>query len=75
MCDIKIDLRAAVKWIAPPGADGLNSTLFVIFGPLAADEVCARKTNDAVRMSSNEMTTRCKLAMVYIVDYGREFDI
>lgn len=75
MCNIKIDLRAAVKWIAPPGADGLNSTLFVIFGPLAADEVCARKTNDAVRMSSNEMTTRCKLAMLYIIDYGRDFDV
>ena len=49
----------------------MDSTLLVIFGPLAADEVCARKRNDAVRMSSNEMTTRCRLAMLYIINYVR----
>ncbi len=64
MCDIEIDLTVAVNQAATPGGDRLNSTLFVIFGPLAADELCARTRNDAVKMSSNEMTTRCKLAML-----------
>lgn len=67
MCDIEIDLIAAVSGPAMPGEDGLNATLLVIIGPLAADEVCARKRNVAVRMSSNEMTTRCKLAMLYMI--------
>ncbi len=63
MCDIEIDLTVAVNQAATSGRDGLNSTLFVIFGPLAAEELCARTRNDAVKKSSNEMTTRCKLAM------------
>lgn len=39
MCDIKIDLTAAVNWPAKPGGDELKSTLFVILGPLVADEL------------------------------------
>ena len=75
VCDIEIDLRVAVNQTATPGGDGLNSTLLVIFGPLAAEEVCTRKTNAAVKMSSKEMVTRCKLAMVNIIDYCTGFDV
>lgn len=39
MCDIKIDLTAAVSWPAILGGVELKSTLFVIFGPLVADEL------------------------------------
>ena len=68
MCDIEIDLAAAVNGPATPRRDGLNFTLLVILGPLAAEEVCARKRNAAVKMSSSEMTTRCRLAMFYIIN-------
>ena len=74
MGDIEIDLIAAVNQTAAPGGDGANSTLLVIFGPLAADEACARKRNDAVKMSSNEMMTRGKLPMLYIINYVKGFD-
>ncbi len=73
--DIEVDLRTAVNRPASRGEIRWNATLLVIFGPLAADEVCARNRKDAVKISSSEMTTRCRLAMLYIIDYGKGFDV
>ena len=39
-------------------------TLWVIFGPLAAEEVCAKKRKVAVKISSTEITTLWRLAIL-----------
>jgi hypothetical protein len=46
-------------------------TLFVIFGPFAAEAVCPRKRKVAVRMSINDTMRFLKLAMVKIIDSAR----
>lgn len=40
----------------------------MIFGPFAASVECARKRKPAVSISSKEMTTRCRFAIVNIIN-------
>jgi len=40
------------------------TTLWVIFGPFAASEVCAKKTNAKVKMTRTETTILWKLIIV-----------
>jgi hypothetical protein len=43
-------------------------TLWVIFGPLVASAVCEKKTKVIVRINKTEITSRCRVAMVYDYD-------
>ena len=44
----------------------LRTTLWVILGPLAASDACAKKTKVTVRIKSTEMTSLWKVAIVLI---------
>lgn len=46
-----------------------SPTLLVILGPFWASDDWAKKRNVAVKISKIEITSRCKLAMVYKICY------
>lgn len=64
MSDVEVNLNSHQKATRSQCKVDIESTLLVIFGPLAALEVWARKRKPAVMISSNEMTTLCRLAML-----------
>jgi hypothetical protein len=61
--DVEVHLENILAYSFQP-MNPLNRTLWVIFGPLAASEDCAKKAKVKVRIRSNEIATRCREAMI-----------
>ncbi len=65
MIDIKVDLACHEnESINPDMLPHSGLTLWVIFGPFVASDVCANSSKDAMRAITSEMIPRLRIAML-----------
>ncbi len=57
MCNVEVDLNQ-IKWLAMKIPHDFLRTLFVIFGPLVASEVSAKRKKTVVKMRNTDDTNR-----------------